>query len=196
MSWADWADKTIKFWTVPELRALGDATTDFWSELNAPDEAAATITTNYPVWRARNLPFGHGVISLPQRGDKALEMYALGGDSPVHRFEGHDDVVKEFVWRARGGEQADFDDREFQLVTWSKDRTLRIWPVQRELTEKVGFHIWRTDQGARLSSRRTKHHLHQDTRGGPAGKLLPPPIINPPSGIARRNSPKSILRRG
>jgi WD40 repeat protein len=189
VSWADWADKTIKFWTVPELRTLGDATTDFWSELNAPDEAAATITTNYPVWRARNLPFGHGVISLPQRGDKALEMYALGGDSPVHRFEGHDDVVKEFVWRARGGEQADFDDREFQLVTWSKDRTLRIWPVQRELTEKVGF-TYGAPIKVLVSRRGAPNITYTKIHEADQQKLLPPPIINPPSGIARQKLAK------
>lgn len=52
------------------------------------------------MWRARNLPFGEGVLSLPQRGETTLEMYAKG-DPPnlVETFEGHLDVVKEFVWR-------------------------------------------------------------------------------------------------
>lgn len=25
------------------------------------------------------------------------------------------------------------DDREFQLVTWSKDRRLRLWPISDEI---------------------------------------------------------------
>ncbi|CAK5284473.1 unnamed protein product [Mycena citricolor] len=107
-----------------------------------------TIQTAYPVWRARHLPFGRGVLSLPQRGSTGLEMYALGewaGQGagprtelaedvlPVEVFEGHTDVVKEFVWR-RGT-----DGDAFQLITWSKDRTLRLWPVDAEMMEKVGY---------------------------------------------------------
>ncbi|EKM55335.1 uncharacterized protein PHACADRAFT_255888 [Phanerochaete carnosa HHB-10118-sp] len=52
---------------------------------------------------------------------------------PVERFEGHADVVKEFVWR-KGGR----DDSEFQLITWSKDRTLRFWPLDSDAMQKVG----------------------------------------------------------
>lgn len=62
-----------------------------------------TINTHYPVWRARYLPFGRGILSLAQRGETALEMYALNGpvenNTAVEVFEGHTDVVKEFVWR-------------------------------------------------------------------------------------------------
>lgn len=80
-----------------------------------------TIRTVYPVWRARNLPFAQGVLSLAQRGETALEMYRTdspfqGSGSkektptnihttshvPVEVFEGHKDVVKEFVWRKGG----------------------------------------------------------------------------------------------
>lgn len=67
------------------------------------------IHTTYPVWRARDLPFGKGVLSLPQRSETTLEMFVhasegtgVDPDSPVEVFEGHTDVVKEFVWR-RGG---------------------------------------------------------------------------------------------
>jgi hypothetical protein len=73
------------------------------------------IETPYPVWRARNLPFGDGVLALPQRGTLALEMFAFdtssGKSSPnaprgarlATAFEGHRDSVKEYVWRAAGG---------------------------------------------------------------------------------------------
>jgi hypothetical protein len=46
----------------------------------------------YPVWRARDLPFGRGILSLPQRGEHALEMYAYDAPTdapPVERFAGH-----------------------------------------------------------------------------------------------------------
>ena len=63
----------------------------------------ATIQTAYPVWRARNLRFGQGVLSLPQRGETALEMFVPDNlNEPIERFEGHSDVVKEFVWRKGG----------------------------------------------------------------------------------------------
>ena len=84
-------DKSIKLWDTQDLGQDGN----FVPKL--------TIQTSYPVWRARDLPFGRGLLSLPQRGETALEMYAYEDPQiPVFDFEGHDDVVKEFVWR-RGG---------------------------------------------------------------------------------------------
>jgi len=64
------------------------------------------IETDYPVWRARDLPFGRGLLSLPQRGVNSLEMFAYGDGHATpnsgEMFEGHTDVVKEFVWRKGG----------------------------------------------------------------------------------------------
>ncbi|KAF5339452.1 hypothetical protein D9611_009784 [Ephemerocybe angulata] len=109
-------DKTIKTWDT--------------NNSHAPNSC---IQTDYPVWRARNLPFGQGVLSLPQRGETRLEMFARG-ESPklVETFDGHSDVVKEFVWRKGAPD-------EFQLITWSKDRTLRFWPVSADTMQKVGY---------------------------------------------------------
>lgn len=84
-------------------------------------------------------------MSLPQRGETALEMFAHDNpQSPAKTFEGHTDVVKEFVWRRSGqGKErrslneigTDFllDLNKFQLITWSKDKTLRFWPITNEL---------------------------------------------------------------
>ncbi|KAJ7148202.1 hypothetical protein C8R46DRAFT_1167201 [Mycena filopes] len=118
-------DGEIKVW---DISAAGPA---------APEHTPLhTIRTAHPVWRARHLPFGRGVLSLPQRGGTGLGMYALGGCSslrPVEVFEGHTDVVKEFVWRRNA------DGTAFQLITWSKDRTLRFWPVEEETMARVGY---------------------------------------------------------
>ena len=78
-------DKTIKIWDTQS------------------DDPNIVINTAYPVWRARDLPFGQGVLSLPQRGKTALEMFAHDSIEPVETFGGHTDVVREFVWR-RGGQ--------------------------------------------------------------------------------------------
>lgn len=90
-------DKTIKVW-------------DINGASEPVHEPLTTIRTAYPVWRARNLPFGRGLLSLAQRGATTLEMYAQNQpEAPVENFEGHTDVVKEFVWR-KGGQGS------FQLV--------------------------------------------------------------------------------
>ncbi|WVQ76797.1 hypothetical protein IAR50_006471 [Cryptococcus sp. DSM 104548] len=186
-------DKTVKFWTVPELGGSSDPGSDYHSTLPAPNEPSHTIQTHYPVWRARNLPFGRGVLSLPQRGEKALEMFGVGDDAPVERFAGHENVVKDFVWRVRGGDSEGFDDREFQLVTWSKDRTLRIWPITQELEERVGW-----QHGAPIKvlvSRRgapdvtyTKDPSNTDADA----PKLPPPIVNP---HPTQNQPSNLTRQ-
>jgi hypothetical protein len=76
-----------------------------------------TVVTSAPIWRARWLPFGDGVLTLPQRSDHGLsiwgtqksdELEAQGEKpKPVARFEGAREGVKEYVWRMRGGENLD-----------------------------------------------------------------------------------------
>ncbi|KAG8878809.1 hypothetical protein FRB98_005982 [Tulasnella sp. 332] len=99
----------------------------------------AIIHTKHPMWRARHLPFGYGVLGLPQRGDTTLEMWTPDRpDDPIWTAEGHTDVVKEYVWRSKGGDDLEYDNREFQLITWSKDGTLRFWPIDPEVTKAAG----------------------------------------------------------
>src|SRR4051794_22246048 len=134
-----------------------DGTIKVWNiQSSSPDgkdhNATFTIDTAYPVWRARALPFGRGILSLPQRGSTTLKMWAHDqGESPVHAFEGHTDVVKEFVWR-KGGRGPCFticglitdsqllDMNHFQLITWSKDRTLRFWPMDSAVLQVFDFY--------------------------------------------------------
>ncbi|KAJ3517825.1 hypothetical protein NLJ89_g245 [Agrocybe chaxingu] len=114
-------DKTIKTWNI-------NATDD-----EGAPQPTSCIRTTYPVWRARNLPFGEGILSLPQRGETTLEMFTKSETQTlVETFEGHSDVVKEFVWRKY------YQGDDFQLITWSKDRTLRFWPIDAEVMQKVG----------------------------------------------------------
>ena len=110
-----------------------DKTVKIWDTQSA--QPSIRIDTAYPVWRARDLPFGQGVLCLPQRGETALEMYVHEDPTePVERFEGHEDVVKEFVWR-RGGD----NHTEFQLITWSKDKKLRFWPIGTDVIQVRGL---------------------------------------------------------
>ncbi|KAI9625264.1 hypothetical protein KEM48_008499 [Puccinia striiformis f. sp. tritici PST-130] len=94
----------------------------------------------FPVRRARHLPFGRGVMTLPQRSDHVLKMWSVNQlSSPIASFSGHQDTVREFVWRTRGGANSSFDDRQFQLITWGNDRKLRLWPISTETLKKAGF---------------------------------------------------------
>ncbi|KAG7093686.1 hypothetical protein E1B28_007344 [Marasmius oreades] len=131
-------DKTIKLWNIDEYASESTGSRYFPGVSNTHKLASSPkheIQTTYPVWRARNVPFGKGILSLPQRGETALELYSVKdelGLGPVLTFEGHDDVVKEFVWR-KGGQ----NENQFQLITWSKDRTLRFWPINPEAMQNV-----------------------------------------------------------
>ncbi|KAI9278116.1 hypothetical protein BY458DRAFT_432319 [Sporodiniella umbellata] len=111
----------------------------FWN-INQPEKEEKIIVTDTPIWRARNTPFGNGVLIMPQGSDSKLTLYSRKcAEIPVHSFEGHQDTVKEFVWRCKGEVNGhDGDSREFQLVTWSKDQNLRLWPVSKEVMKRVG----------------------------------------------------------
>ncbi|KAL3859727.1 hypothetical protein ACJMK2_009928 [Sinanodonta woodiana] len=114
-----------------------DGTVKFWDFTN-PRHDKGMLNSGSPVWRARYTPFGHGLITVvvPQlrRGENSL--YLWNNDSlqqPVHQFIGHSDVVLEFQWRkSREGK------RDYQLVTWSKDQSMRIWKIDSQLQRLCG----------------------------------------------------------
>ncbi|KAF9963845.1 hypothetical protein BGZ65_010048 [Modicella reniformis] len=113
-------DKMIKFWDIDD-----------------PEKPQNEIITKSPVWRARHTPFGHGILTMPQRTETALSLWNRDHpEEPVCKFEGHTDTVKEFVWRVRDvGDMG--DHRLFQLVTWSKDQHLRLWPISEKMLEAM-----------------------------------------------------------
>lgn len=127
-------DMTVKLWEYPEV------------ETNPRN----MIKVPYPIWRARHTPFGCGILVMPQRGDNDLHLYdqrlaggreALYHDaSPIHSFSGHENPVKEFLWRSRGASDDDTDAREFQLVSWGTDRTLILHRIGDVMLNKVGHH--------------------------------------------------------
>lgn len=152
-------DKTIKFW-------------DYSNDSNKP---LRTIHAPFPVWRARHTPFGAGLLAMPQRGDYDLHLYdrregdeTQGVDTMpmVHRFDGHEGQVKEFLWRARGSVDDSRDNREFQLVSWGTDRILRLHRVDEELLAKVGY--FRGQQVRRTIPFTRKHAVYRSFRPDPS----------------------------
>ncbi|ANB14882.1 Mtc5p [Sugiyamaella lignohabitans] len=146
------------------LTCSNDHTVKGWDYKLNDEQPDITIKTDFPIWRARHTPFGSGCVIMPLRGgnnsvfltnlqDMAGEHYL---DSSFE-FKGHTEPVKEFVWRSRGGE-GDIDDREFQLVTWSKDHDLRLWPVEDRTLESANF-----KRGAKLTMRITRKGARYET---------------------------------
>ena len=99
-------DKSFKYWTM--------------NDISSP---LLTVNTSSPVHRCRYLPFGRGVLVLPQRSDHALSIWGRtkiergNTAQPVARFEGSRDGFTEFVWRTRGGSDLDHGESS-NLSCW------------------------------------------------------------------------------
>ncbi|PSN51284.1 WD repeat-containing protein 59 [Blattella germanica] len=88
--------------------------------------------------KVSNLPFGEGLVTVvvPQlrRGENSLLLWNIANQtSPVHTFVGHTDVVLEFEWR-----KLKEDTLDYELITWSKDQSLRIWRIEPFLQKLCG----------------------------------------------------------
>lgn len=125
-----------------------DKTIKFWDYADPEDHPERIIKTCFPVWRARHTPFGWGLLAMPQRGNNDLHLYDrrrgeghehYAAAPPVHKFEGHQDQVKEFLWRPRGDIIAGTDNREFQLVSWGTDRDLRLHHLDEKTLKEIGY---------------------------------------------------------
>uniref|UniRef100_A0A3P8YKN9 RWD domain-containing protein n=1 Tax=Esox lucius TaxID=8010 RepID=A0A3P8YKN9_ESOLU len=108
-----------------------DNSVRFW-DFRQPRKYLNILSCQVPVWKARYTPFSNGLVTVmvPQlrRENSLLLWSSLDLNNPVHAFVGHDDVVLEFQWRPQKE-----GSKDYQLVTWSRDQTLRIWKVDTQL---------------------------------------------------------------
>ncbi|XP_033936142.1 GATOR2 complex protein WDR59, partial [Pseudochaenichthys georgianus] len=108
-----------------------DNSVRFW-DYRQPRKYLNILSCQVPVWKARYTPFSNGLVTVmvPQlrRENSLLLWSSLDLNSPVHAFVGHDDVVLEFQWRPQKE-----GSKDYQLVTWSRDQTLRLWRVDPQL---------------------------------------------------------------
>lgn len=129
------------------ISCSNDMTVKFWSCNTSCDVPYYTIRTDFPVARARHVPFGDQVCGImPLRGgSNSIYIVKYGGKTgvsslePSHVFKGHTEPIKDFLWRSRHPKESHTDDREFQLVTWSQDCDLRLWPIQSSLYENFNY---------------------------------------------------------
>ncbi|XP_015789325.1 GATOR complex protein WDR59 isoform X2 [Tetranychus urticae] len=111
-----------------------DCTVKFWELSTVIQEEPVVLPTKLPVWRAKFTPFRDGLITvvvpqLRRTGDiNSLWLWNTNNlEQPVHSFFGPTDVVIDFGWRWKP------DISAAELVTWSKDSTLRIWTVDKPI---------------------------------------------------------------
>ncbi|XP_067624866.1 GATOR2 complex protein Wdr59 [Eurosta solidaginis] len=108
--------------------ASQDGTVKYF-DINNPRRAEKIITMSSPVWRARYTPIGNGLVSIVVpalgRGENSLLLWSNSKQmDPVCSFVGHTDVILDFEWRPDRENTS-----EIELVTWSRDRSLRIWKI-------------------------------------------------------------------
>nr|XP_056718440.1 GATOR complex protein WDR59 isoform X1 [Euleptes europaea] len=108
-----------------------DNSVRFW-DYRQPRKYLNILPCQVPVWKARYTPFSNGLVTVmvPQlRRENSLLLWNIFNlNTPVHTFVGHDDVVLEFQWRKQKE-----GSKDYQLVTWSRDQTLRMWRVDCQL---------------------------------------------------------------
>ncbi|CAH1780353.1 unnamed protein product [Owenia fusiformis] len=117
-----------------------DCTVKFW-DVNNPRRATSVLSSASPVWRARYTPFGTGLVTVvvPQlrRGENSLVMWNTNSLTQAkHTFVGHTDVILDFHWRC-----IQEGTKDYQLVTWSRDQSLRIWKVDPQLQRMCGHEV-------------------------------------------------------
>ncbi|QPG74437.1 hypothetical protein FOA43_001766 [Brettanomyces nanus] len=129
------------------ISCSNDMSVKFWSYNVSCDTPTYTIHTDFPVARARHVPFGDHICGImPSRGGNNSVYIVKYGDKeqesnlrPSYIFKGHTEPVKDFVWRTRHHENSSVDDREFQLVTWSADCDLRLWPINQDIYDNFNY---------------------------------------------------------
>ncbi|KAG0675710.1 hypothetical protein C6P40_001448 [Pichia californica] len=129
------------------ITSSNDMSVKFWSFDKEYEKPVYTIRTDFPVARTRHVPFGDHVCGImPLRGGNdsiyIVDYKGKVGESrlePDYVFKGHTEPVKDFLWRSRHSSNTSIDDSEYQLVTWSSDRDLRLWPLNDEMYNTFNY---------------------------------------------------------
>lgn len=159
-------DKLIRFWDLSTNKARNLANEfNFFDSKNINSRSldpSVIINTDFPVARARSLPFGKekacGVMPLRGGQDsvhvvnydnefkaaKEANKTQIINSNPIHSFKGHNGPIKDFLWRKRHENYSGFerkrDWKDYQLVSWlSQDFDLKLWPHDEDLYKNVNY---------------------------------------------------------
>mgnify|MGYP000955651070 CR=1 FL=1 len=120
-----------------------DNSIKLWDLNSNKIKPSANLQTRTPAWRIRYTPISSNAIltsTLPQLRSRAECMSLKLWSMRPNRFEqkklelmlalvGHTDVIVDFDWRARP------NDSGCEIVSWSKDQTLRVWRIDQQFIE-------------------------------------------------------------
>lgn len=128
------------------MSCSNDGTVKLWDFAKDIDNPVFSIETDFPVGRARFTPFGTGAVIMPSRGGRnTLSLVDIKDKTGTiqleskYDFSAHTEPVREFVWRSKGSCPNGLEDRDFQLVTWAKDKDVRLWPLAEETLERINY---------------------------------------------------------
>lgn len=78
---------------------------------------------------------------MPQRKNNDLYLWNYEApEAPVYTFTGHSDTPTEFIWRNQASSAYSTTyPQEYQLVTWSKDMHIRMWPISEEIRNAASY---------------------------------------------------------
>ncbi|KAG1704370.1 GATOR complex protein WDR59 [Nymphon striatum] len=155
-------DCTVKFWNIttprhvdrtlssisPVWRARYTDSTCAMINRKWTNSIPGAIISEVNVLKEMIEPFGQGLITVvvPQlrRGENSLRLWNINNVvSPIHNFLGHTDVVLDFSLAQNEKQYVLFSStvHQYQLVTWSKDQSLRIWTIDPQLQKACGDRV-------------------------------------------------------
>lgn len=120
-----------------------DNTIKLWNLNSNKIKPSASFTTKAPAWRVRFAPgSGNPIVTstLPQLRSRSdcltLKLWSINSNRYEQKklelllgLVGHSDVIVDFDWRNRPA------GSDYEIVSWSKDRSLRVWRVDHQFIE-------------------------------------------------------------
>lgn len=128
-----------------------DHAVKLWDVFDDARNAKAICDLRAPVWRAKYTPLGNAILTVPlstasQRTINVPYLWNIGNlKNPFQTFNGATSVL-DFQWRRSQG------DREFQLLTWSRDQMLKLWNLDPRCWQLTTPQDVREEHKSKLSS--------------------------------------------
>lgn len=120
-----------------------DCTVKFF-DINNIKKPVNILNIVAPVWRVKCTPYNDGILKVLISPDKKVDNNLLlwnfnSFNVSVHTFIGNSDTILECHWlnKYKDGQF------EYEIITWSKDQTIRLWYVVPYLQKKSMDHLSR-----------------------------------------------------